>query len=336
MQNTPTAPKASYTCARIPIRMLIVCVLCFGSIGVLPLYGQERTIYTARPSDTHFTHQQNELEKWYQSINNNAEYPTPFFYRYQLVRDETIIQIAATFSLPYETIATLNHFYRNEVLLVGSEVIIPSAPGLYIHLNPVNDFEQLLYILRIETADNAASVDITVPVSGEEYNYRFIPGEVFTSIERSAFFSRLFHVPIRSGRISSLFGSREDPITGILGFHQGVDIAAPLSSTVRAAQEGQVSIVATDDPIYGNYIIVDHANEFRTLYAHLESITTTVGTPLTITSKIGTVGSSGHSTGPHIHFEIQLRGRALDPLNYMYIPRSYFIENAENFKEILP
>lgn len=296
--------------------------------------GQESIEYP-RPSDEQYAAHQNELEQWYQSLRRGDREATPTtLYRYILPRNETAIQIAATFSLPYESIVTLNHLFNNNPLLAGSEVLIPSAPGLYIDLNPTNDFERLLHILRIDSQLTEPTDTITVTFRQQEYRYRFIPGAQFSTVERSAFFNRLFHVPVRNGRVSSLFGSRKDPITGEDGFHNGVDIAAALSTPIRAAQEGRVISIENDDPIYGNFIRIQHAGSLITTYAHLQSITTEIGKEVTVSSQIGTVGNTGHSTGAHIHFEIALKGRVLNPLNYMYIPRNYLIEDGETFKRI--
>lgn len=299
-----------------------------------PVAAELPMIATPRPSDAQYTAQQNELERWYQELRGTPQQIAPTLYRYRLPNRETAIQIAATFALPYESIVTLNHLYNNDPLPAGSEVLIPSAPGLYIDLNPRNDFEQLLYILRIEAPTGEPGNELTVQLDGQEYQYRFLAGAQFSTTERSAFFNRLFHVPIRNGRVSSLFGARQDPLTGANGFHNGIDIAAPLATSIRAAQEGRVVETQNDDPIYGNFITIEHTGGFTTTYAHLESISTTAGAAVTISSQIGTVGNTGHSTGPHIHFEIALNGRALDPLSYMYIPSSYLIDDAEQFKRI--
>lgn len=299
-----------------------------------PVSGQPLLIERPRPSDAQYAEQQDELEQAYQMLRNSPADVTPILYRYRLQRKETPIQIAATFSLPYEAIVTLNHLYTNNSLPIGSELLIPSAPGLYIDLDPQNDFEQLLYILRIESPTSEAGQELTVTLDQQTHRYRFLPGVQFSTTERSAFFNRLFHVPIRNGRVSSLFGTRTDPLTGVNGFHNGIDIAAPLSTPIRAAQEGRVITVENNDPIYGNFITVEHAGGFTTTYAHLQSIDIETNQRVTISSQIGQVGNTGHSTGSHIHFEIALDGQALNPLSYMYIPRNYLIENAEEFKRV--
>lgn len=315
----------------VAVAMASAILLIFAAI---PASGQLLLIEKPRPADLQYANQQNELEQAYQLLREDLAEIVPKLYRYRLRRKETPIQIAATFSLPYESIVTLNHLYNNDPVSAGSEILIPSAPGLYIDTSPQNDFEQLLYILRIEPSSSENGQEIVVMIDQQEYRYRFFPGAQFSATERSAFFNRLFHVPIRNGRVSSLFGVRTDPVTGVEGFHNGVDIAAPLSTPIRAAQEGRVVVIENNDPIYGNFITIEHAGDFTTTYAHLQSVNVQAGQRVTISSQIGKVGNTGHSTGPHIHFEVALDDKALNPLSYMYIPRSYLIEDAEEFKRI--
>ncbi|MCX7884651.1 MAG: M23 family metallopeptidase [Caloramator sp.] len=116
-------------------------------------------------------------------------------------------------------------------------------------------------------------------------------------------------------RITSKFGPRIDPVEGIDGFHYGVDIGAPFETQIVAAKDGIVkraSFMGTA----GNAVIIVHENGYETRYFHLEKILVKSGQKVAAGTVIGLEGSTGKSTGPHLHFEIRYCGKALDPLTF--------------------
>lgn len=116
------------------------------------------------------------------------------------------------------------------------------------------------------------------------------------------------------GRISSLFGLRRDPISGENHFHKGVDIAAPEGSPVRAAATGTVLFSGWKEG-YGNIVTLDHGNGVVTRYAHNSANLVAEGEKVAAGQEIALVGSSGRSTGSHLHFELLKGGQAVDPLS---------------------
>ncbi|PKM89534.1 MAG: hypothetical protein CVU87_05135 [Firmicutes bacterium HGW-Firmicutes-12] len=117
-------------------------------------------------------------------------------------------------------------------------------------------------------------------------------------------------------RISSAYGTRYHPITGRKTYHDGVDIAANSGNGVYAYTDGKV-IEAGWNGGYGNCILIDHGNGLKTRYAHLSSIYVKVGQRVEAGTRIGAVGSTGFSTGPHLHFEVIKNGQTKNPLNYI-------------------
>jgi murein DD-endopeptidase MepM/ murein hydrolase activator NlpD len=124
-----------------------------------------------------------------------------------------------------------------------------------------------------------------------------------------------FLLPVQAP-ISSSYGSREDPFSHKIQFHKGIDLAAPKGTEVLAALGGRV-VYAGSDSGYGNTVVVQHEKGFQTRYAHLESLAVRAGDTLQTHQLLGTVGSTGRSTGPHLHFEIVEYGERIDPLSAM-------------------
>lgn len=118
------------------------------------------------------------------------------------------------------------------------------------------------------------------------------------------------------GRISSHFGERNDPFTGQKRMHHGLDLAAPAGTPVRAAADGIVRFAGKRGG-YGNVVIVEHADGTETRYAHLRDLSVKRGASVAAGENIATVGSTGRSTGPHLHFELRRNGEAVAPEEWM-------------------
>ena len=116
--------------------------------------------------------------------------------------------------------------------------------------------------------------------------------------------------------VTSQFGMRTHPITGIYKLHTGVDIGAPYGETFVAANDGVV-IKAAYNAAYGNMVILDHGGGISTLYAHGSEILVQEGDIVYQNTPVLKIGSTGYSTGPHAHFEVRVKGEYLDPLEYI-------------------
>ena len=115
---------------------------------------------------------------------------------------------------------------------------------------------------------------------------------------------------------SSPFGLRKDPIRGTTKFHAGIDFAMPPGSGIYCTGDGTVEKVYFSVRGYGRSVLVNHGFGYKTRYAHLKTIDVTEGMKLSRGDRIGTSGNTGKSTGPHLHYEVLYRGKAVNPLNY--------------------
>ncbi len=155
----------------------------------------------------------------------------------------------------------------------------------------------------------------------EEEDYDGTPDEAFKIPSPDIVDDKIYDLPFKSVlplsgyRVTSRFGYRIHPISGNTTFHYGADLAASSGTAVVSAGEGTISETGYGS-INGNYIIVSHPGGFATHYAHLLSIEVTEGQQISCGQQIGKVGSTGYSTGPHLHFEIRKDGKVLDPFGH--------------------
>ena len=135
------------------------------------------------------------------------------------------------------------------------------------------------------------------------------------STESVATGSFIWPVP-GSKLVTSMYGNRMHPILGYERYHSGVDINGTPGMPIVASDGGTVILSSYDAGGYGNYIVISHGNGKTTLYAHMSAAAVSVGSVVTQGQTIGYVGSTGLSTGPHLHFEITINGSRVDPLGY--------------------
>jgi len=138
---------------------------------------------------------------------------------------------------------------------------------------------------------------------------------------------RLQHTPSimpTTGYFTSGFGYRRDPFTGRIKFHRGIDLSAPVGTPVIAPADGIVRKVGRDRG-FGLYMVVDHGYGIQTYYAHLHKVAVRPGRRVKRGQIIAYVGNTGRSTGPHLHYEVRVNGRAVNPFKYI-IPREAYYD----------
>jgi len=268
-------------------------------------------IRSAGPEDLIYEQLVDSVERFHQSEKAGTAAPELSFYAYTLPEDLDIFSLAAAFSIPYDALASLNRMPNAATIAKGSTLVIPSLPGIFVAERPANDLEYLMKSLWVEEAE--PHVSVRANIDGRFADFSFYPGAEFHPSERTFFLVAGFRFPLPKGVITSGFGERLDPFTGrSMKFHTGIDIGAPYGTEVYAARSGRVESTGYGE-VYGNFVIVAHDPIWETLYGHLSKILVAKGQSVQVGEAIGLVGSTGMSTGPHLHFETRRRGVATDP-----------------------
>jgi murein DD-endopeptidase MepM/ murein hydrolase activator NlpD len=140
---------------------------------------------------------------------------------------------------------------------------------------------------------------------------------------QDAVFSLPLVAPMTHYRLSSSFGGRKDPINGRAARHDGIDLAGPMRSPIYASAPGRV-VHAGWKGALGRTVEIDHGNGILTRYAHLQRTSVKRGQKVSFGQKIGQLGTSGRSTGPHLHYEIRVNGKAVDPEKFIKAGRDVF------------
>lgn len=131
-------------------------------------------------------------------------------------------------------------------------------------------------------------------------------------------------------RLSSFFGYRTDPIYKVKKFHEGVDFSAPKGTPIHATGDGVVVSAKKSNRHYGNTITIDHGYGYETVYAHMQDFEVRKGEKVKRGQVIGTVGNTGKSTAPHLHYEVRKNGRPLNPIHYFFSDLT-----PEEYEEVL-
>lgn len=297
---------------RIP-RILFLIFLCIPMATFVSAQSPYPTIEHLSQDDPLFRQVSYDIASWYQYEKQGSGYLPPLaLYSYTIGDESTLFDIASRMNLPYETLALLNDIEHPEDFSSKRVLLIPNRPGLFIPRRPQTELERIMAGWR----DVSEAYAFTVRRSGTPREYFFLPGEGFHPVERAYFLGVLFRLPLAAGVITSRFGTRVSPITGMIHHHNGIDIAAPRGSEVYAARDGTVTEVGNDG-VYGLFVVISHSDGYQTLYGHLDARTVELNQRVYSGMIVGAVGSSGLSTGPHLHFEIRRKGEARDPYPLM-------------------
>jgi len=234
-------------------------------------------------------------------------------FSYTVKDGDDLFSLAARGNIPFSTLASLNRLTNKSSVKPEMTLLLPSVPGIFVPAQPDSELERLMASGRFHSEDENRST-IAIPASsGGSVEFYFFPGDEFSSVERAFFLNPgLFRFPLMNFRITSGYGMRTNPIGGNIHFHSGLDLAAPQGTEIFAAADGTVTEAGWDG-ILGNYVRISHSGNWTSTYGHMQKIGTEVGARVGAGALIGWVGSTGYSTGPHLHFELWQGEQSRDP-----------------------
>lgn len=204
----------------------------------------------------------------------------------------TLFRISVTYKVSIAKIMKANHLHSPSDIKEGQKLFIPGAKDIL----PVEPSFPLSPVQKKELELSLETEEVSLPPNRIEKEKPPWHGKELDIIW-----------PIQ-GKINSPFGPRGKK------FHQGIDIASPSYQEVKAAMDGEVILARHSSKGYGNVVVLRHDLGFITIYGHLNVIIAKVGEAVRQGQAIGGVGSTGKSTGPHLHFEVRHDGRPIDPL----------------------
>lgn len=235
------------------------------------------------------------------------------FSSYKVQSGDTIGGIAHKFGLSnMSTLIAVNDIDNVRQIGAGQKLRIPSIDGLLITVQRGNSLAGLSAKYNVSMEDlldvnDLASQTLSI---GQKL---FIPGAHLDAERLHSALGDLFRKPLGVPyKLSSHFGWRADPFTGVRSYHTGLDMACAQGTPILASMSGRVAFVGYSN-VFGNYVIINHPNGYQTLYGHMVKTLAVKGQHVSQGTRIGLVGTTGYSTGPHLHFTVYKNGRLVDP-----------------------
>ncbi len=244
--------------------------------------------------------------------------------KYTVREGDSLWSIANAFNLDINTLFGCNTMKDPNYLRVGTELRIPNQDGIFYKIAKGDTLESIAkkhgsQAGSIQKANDMESVALQ---AGAEI---FIPGAkpvttVYALLGDPSYkgtqkFSKSFAWPLVGG-ITSGYGWRRHPFTKRRDFHTGIDIKGPTGRLIRAAKAGRV-VYSGWMGGYGRVVVIDHGKGYTTLYAHCRSLLVSKGQRVSVGQPVGKVGSSGQATGPHLHFEVRLNNKPINPMQVL-------------------
>jgi murein DD-endopeptidase MepM/ murein hydrolase activator NlpD len=232
---------------------------------------------------------------------------------YTVVSGDSVEGISRRFGLSLDAIIASNDLRNVRQLRAGERIRIPNMDGIPYTVQSGDSYTgiaeaQNVPLEAILDANDIQSNEITAGT------VLFIPGAKMDKTALRQALGTFFIWPIPATRLSSNFGWRKDPFTGLRSYHAGLDIPTSTGTSVKAAADGRVSATGFN-AVYGNFLIVSHGDTYQTMYAHLSKILVKTGTYVNQGTVIARSGNTGRSTGPHLHFSVYKNKVAVNPID---------------------
>jgi murein DD-endopeptidase MepM/ murein hydrolase activator NlpD len=259
-----------------------------------------------------------------QRVNGEKAASRLQIYTYEIGRNDSLSRIAQQTGSSIDALISINNIQDAHMLRVGAKIKVPNQSGIYYR---VANGETLESIAK-KYAENKVSVeDIKIANAIDGTNLKagmtlFLPGAKLSRFEMEKALGLIFRSPALGGRISSAYGYRTHPISGQYRFHPGIDIALPYWTPIRAIREGRVTFSGWRGG-YGKLVILSHSEGYGSWYGHMIKYIVSAGQWVRAGQVIGYVGSTGNSTGPHLHFELRRNGQLINPFSVNGFRRAY-------------
>ena len=283
--------------------------------GIVPMETENGMGGGVIPEDIHA---EIEIDLEIAGIPEPEEYSRPqmlSFSNYTLEKGDIIGNIAVSTGLNDDTIMSVNDIKNARLLQIGQVIKIPNQDGIYHTVKKDETLETIaekynISASRISTVNELFSGALAVNSA------LFIPGAKMDWVNKQEINGDLFVWPC-AGYITSGYGYRKSPFDdSVRQFHSGLDIGAYIGAPIKAAMAGRVSQVGYNDS-FGHYVVISHHSGYRTLYAHMNVVRAKAGAYVATGERIGDVGTSGLTTGPHVHFTVYKNGVTVNPRTLM-------------------
>ena len=267
-----------------------------------------------------------EVDAIVDSSNEEAEAAAPLenpnenleitYQTYRVKSGDMIGFIADAFDVTQDTIISVNNIKQSRLIQPGQYLKIPSMPGIIYTVKKNGETAETIAEKYKVSADKTAYVNnIALDSELKAGTSLFVPEAELDWATRQEINGDLFKKPLHARYwLSSNYGWRASPFNpGKRTFHGGLDMAVSQGTPIYAALDGTVSAVGYN-ATYGNYVIITHHSGYKTLYGHMKSTACRKGNFVYTNTVIGYVGSTGMSTGPHLHFTVYKNGKTINPL----------------------
>jgi murein DD-endopeptidase MepM/ murein hydrolase activator NlpD len=230
---------------------------------------------------------------------------------YKLKKGDMIGILAQDFGLNQDTLISINGIKNTRSIREGTVVKIPNQDGIAYTVRSSDTLSGIAEKYGIDRSD-ILTVNEYFSSNLKAGDTLFLPGVRLDRTALQEINGDLFIWPTTNRYVTSVYGWRRSPITHTQLFHFGIDIRGAIGAPVYAAMAGRVTYTGFNE-VYGNHIVVTHHSGYRTLYGHLNVIRVKSGAYVSTGQRIGDVGNTGASTGPHLHFTVYKNGVTVNP-----------------------
>jgi murein DD-endopeptidase MepM/ murein hydrolase activator NlpD len=266
--------------------------------------------------------------EYYNHISSKVSFEGIKFEIVSVKSGDNFWKIARRYAIDIDTLIAANPYWTNLDARTNEKVVVPSEKGVLIFIYDFDQMERIRSMYGVKDEDILVQktpflyslyrrfTDSPDPIGVFIRNARPKSTMMTEPLAKQFAIREMFRSPL-GGRYTSFFGRRLDPIVHTGQFHAGVDIESSTGTPVGAAAGGVVSSAGWMGG-YGKAVVVEHENGYRTLYGHLSRIAVRPGQRVKAGQFVGRVGSTGWSTGPHLHFTIWHNERCINPMKVLW------------------